>query len=120
VKSFGSCTNQKDLENESDDDAGACIERDVCGSKRSSEEWSEAAFAPIAAGHPELPVIPEIDHETPAQIMAQAHNSTVGHSGVLVDVESCVESRQTMGIKSGNDRTNRPVYIGVLRMSEVP
>jgi hypothetical protein len=74
----------KGLENESDEDAGACIERDVCGSKRSSEEWPEAAFAPIAVGQPELPVIPEIDHETPAQIMAHAHNSTVGHSGVLV------------------------------------
>ena len=40
-------------------------------------------FMPLAAGPEDVPVLPEIE-ETPRQIFDGAHNSTVGHNGVMV------------------------------------
>jgi hypothetical protein len=85
---------------ESDGEAEACNDFVVCGSKHSSGVWAEAAFAPIAAAQPVLPVIPEIEHETPAQVMAHAHNSTVGHSGVLVTLNRVLRADKQWASRS--------------------
>jgi hypothetical protein len=72
----------------------------AASSKRERYDAASVNFAPVGVSQAELPEIPEIEHETPLQIMEQMHNSTVGHSGVLVTLGRVLRTNKQWATRS--------------------